>query len=159
MARIIPVVNALLSDEPRPAGFWIRALACVIDLALLLVVQLTLAFVGGRLWGASVAESPSFQGAVALFTLLFAALYATVLHASEGQTLGKLVVGARVVGAGGERLPLGASLLRWLAGFVAMLPLGLGFLMAGLRRDKRGLHDLIAGSQVLLVVRRRRWRA
>jgi uncharacterized RDD family membrane protein YckC len=96
---------------------------------------------------------------VGLFTLLFAAVYATVLHASEGQTIGKLIVGARVVGTAGERLPLGASLLRWLAGFVALAPLGFGFLMAGMRRDKRGLHDLIAGSQVLRVVRRRRWRS
>jgi uncharacterized RDD family membrane protein YckC len=29
------------------------------------------------------------------------------------------------------------------------MPLLLGFVLAGLRRDKRGLHDLLAGTRVV----------
>lgn len=150
-------MNGRLPDQGRPAGFWIRAVAAVVDLAVIALVQATLAFVGVRLWGDGAGESPAFRGGVGAFTVLFSALYATVLHATEGQTIGKLLVGARVVAVNGERLGVGAALLRWLACFVALAPLGFGFLVAGLRHDKRGLHDLIAGSQVLRVIRRPRW--
>jgi uncharacterized RDD family membrane protein YckC len=87
-------------------------------------------------------------GLVGLFTLLFTAMYTTALHALTGQTLGKLAFGVRVVSHEGGPLPVGAALLRWLAYSVSMAPLGFGFLMAGLRHDKRALHDLIAGSRV-----------
>ena len=41
-----------------------------------------------------------------------------------------------------------AALRRYLACYVSAIPLGFGFLVAALRRDKRALHDLIAGSRV-----------
>jgi uncharacterized RDD family membrane protein YckC len=118
------------------------------DLVVFMLVRLTLSLVGGRVWGREADTLPAFTGMVVVFTLLFSALYSTVLHAIGGQTLGKLVVGIRVVGIEGEPLTAGAALLRWFAYGVSLAPLGAGFLMAGLRRDKRALHDLIAGTRV-----------
>lgn len=132
----------------RPAGFWVRAAAAVVDFALFALVQFSLGFAAGRLWGADVEDSAAFQAAVVLFTGLFTAAYTTVLHACTGQTLGKLVVGVRVVAVDGGPLPAGAALLRYAAYYVSAAPLGLGFVMAGLRADRRALHDLIAGSRV-----------
>jgi len=43
---------------------------------------------------------------------------------------------------------LGAALLRFVAYFASAAPFALGFVMAGLRHDKRALHDLIAGTRV-----------
>jgi len=134
--------------EPRPAGFWIRAVALVIDAGVITLVQVSLGFAAGRLWGPGIAASPVFASAVVAFTLLFAVLYPTVLHAATGQTIGKMLLGIRVVGAGGEPLSAGAALLRTLAYFASLLPLGMGFVMAGLRHDRRALHDLLAGSRV-----------
>ena len=79
---------------------------------------------------------------------LFVVLYAIALHALEGQTVGKLLVGIRVVGLDGEPPAFGASVLRFVAYAASLLPLGLGFVMAGLRSDKRALHDLLAGTRV-----------
>ena len=45
-------------------------------------------------------------------------------------------------------LTLGCAALRQLASLLSSAILGVGYLMAGLRRDKRALHDLIAGSRV-----------
>ena len=132
----------------RPAGFWIRAVALLIDGLVCALVRLSLDVVAGRMWGREIDGSAFLQPMLGLFTLLFTALYTAVLHALDGQTLGKLVVGVRVVDVAGGRLPFGAALLRWLALFVSSMPLGMGFIMAGLRRDKRALHDLIAGSRV-----------
>lgn len=138
----------------RPAGFWIRVGALVIDVALFGLVQSSLKFVATRVWGID-ADDSIFELTIVAFTVAFAGLYVTLLHATTGQTIGKLLVGARVVLADGERVPIGTALLRFLAYFVSSATLGFGYLMAGLRRDKRALHDLIAGTRV----ERTAWRA
>lgn len=141
-------MNVTAPHGVRPAGFWIRAVALAVDGIVVLLAQSTMAFAGAGLWGRAVDDSGAFQSLVALFTLLFTLLYTTVLYALTGQTVGKMLMDVRVVGVEGELLAPGAALLRWLAWFASALPLLLGFAMAGLRRDKRALHDLIAGSRV-----------
>lgn len=141
-----------MSVAPRPAGFWIRAVAALVDLALFFMVQRSLTLLGGRLWGGS---GEGFTGVVGSFTLLFAAVYAIVLHAGPGQTLGKLVVGARVVDVDGGPAGVGPALLRWFGYFLSGATFGAGFVIAGLRRDKRALHDLVAGTRVERMPRRR----
>ncbi|HEU5319587.1 MAG TPA: RDD family protein [Methylomirabilota bacterium] len=132
----------------RPAGFWLRALALLVDLVLYAVVQFSLAAVAHAAWGPAIEDGPGFQVALALFTLLFTAVYTTVLHAAAGQTVGKLLAGVRVVDVDGSLLSPGAAFLRYLSYYLSVLTFGFGFLMAGLRRDKRALHDLVAGSRV-----------
>jgi uncharacterized RDD family membrane protein YckC len=148
-------VNHRPGSAGRPAGFWIRVLAAVLDALVCSLVQFSLGFAAGSLWGREVASSPAFRSTIVVFTLLFALLYTAVLHGGPGQTVGKLVVGVRVVALDGEALGFGAALLRSLAYLVSFLPLGAGFIMAGLRRDKRALHDLLAGSRVEWLPRRR----
>ena len=134
--------------ETRPAGFWVRAAALAIDLLVLMLVDGTFRLTARRLWGASVDDSAVLHSMTTLFTLIFAGVYVTILHAAAGQTIGKLVVRAHVVLVDGGPVPVGVALLRFFAYFVSCLTLGLGYLMAGLRRDKRALHDLIAGTRV-----------
>jgi uncharacterized RDD family membrane protein YckC len=137
-----------MDDAPRPAGFWLRALALAVDGVGFLLAQLALARLARAVWGASTADDATLHGIVALFTLLFMAAYTTTLHALNGQTIGKSLVGARVVAADGTPLTAGPAFLRHLAYGASIGSLGFGFLMAGLRRDKRALHDLITGSRV-----------
>lgn len=132
----------------RPAGFWVRAGALLIDLAVLALVKFSLGVVARRASGTSVEDSPILQVAVFVFTLAFAGLYVTLLHAATGQTIGKSLFRMRVVLVDGEPVPVGASLLRFLAYFLSCATFGFGYLIAGLRSDKRALHDLIAGTRV-----------
>jgi uncharacterized RDD family membrane protein YckC len=141
----------------RPAGFWIRVVAFAIDLLVYWLVMVSFSRLARLLWGPATHGDTGLRGSVVLFTVLFAIVYTTTLHAITGQTIGKGVVGIRVVSASdGALLTIGPALLRHLASFLSSAVFGLGYLMAGLRRDKRALHDLIAGSRVeWLVVRRR----
>ena len=143
-------------SPPRPAGFWIRAVALAIDVVVFALVQLSFGTLAARLAGPGAGGETSSHPSVALFTLLFTAAYTTVLHVVAGQTIGKSLVGIRVVGTDGALLTAGPALLRYLAYYLSLIPLGLGFLMAGMRRDRRALHDLIAGSRVERIPPRRR---
>jgi len=134
--------------EPRPAGFWIRAIAALVDFVVFGLVQVSFGWIGAKVWGPDVESTTAFKPMVALFTVVFAGAYTTLLHALGGQTIGKVIVGVRVVVGDGEPPPLGTALLRYLAYFASAGIFTLGFVMAGLRRDKRALHDLIAGTRV-----------
>jgi uncharacterized RDD family membrane protein YckC len=134
--------------DSRPAGFWIRALAALVDFVVFWLVNLSLTVIAGLVWRTELDNPFGIQGTIATCTFLFVALYTIVLHALEGQTIGKLVVGARVVGLDGAPPAIGASILRFFAYAASLFPLGLGFVMAGLRTDRRALHDLLAGTRV-----------
>ncbi|PYN01336.1 MAG: hypothetical protein DME08_01920 [Candidatus Rokuibacteriota bacterium] len=159
------VTTVLPHETPRPAGFWIRAAALLVDFVIFYVAEHSFRFAAYRWWGDDVRDFDSGDATLVVriladvFTLVFAGVYTTVLHTMDGQTIGKMLMGARVVGADGAPLPLGAALLRYVAYFVSAAPLAMGFIMAGLRRDKRALHDLIAGSRVDRIRARPRARA
>ena len=133
--------------RPRPAGFWIRVVAALLDFAVFGLVKLSLGALAAGMWRAT-DDALGVHGTIATCTMLFAALYVIVLHSLEGQTIGKLLVRVRVVGLDGAPPPLGASVLRVFAYGASLVPFGMGFVMAGLRGDRRALHDLLAGTRV-----------
>ena len=142
MTRIIaPVIMT------RPAGFWIRVVAALIDFALFAIVKASLGMLAARVWRTDV-DLAGLRGTIAMCTALFVILYVVALHTLGGQTVGKLVVRVRVVGIDGAAPALGASVLRFLGYLLSLLPFGFGFIMAGLRTDRRALHDLLAGTHV-----------
>jgi uncharacterized RDD family membrane protein YckC len=67
-----------------------------------------------------------------------------------GATPGKALLGLRVIG-GQRRRGLGIPLafLRLCGVMVSAVLFGLGFLMVAFTRDKRGLHDHLAGTAVV----------
>jgi uncharacterized RDD family membrane protein YckC len=154
MGAIIPAMDE--ATPARPAGFWIRAVAFAIDLVVFIAVWVSFGAMAKIILGPGGDDVDSGHGAVLPFTLLFTAVYTIALHTLAGQTIGKSLVGVRVVAADGSLLTVGPSLLRYLAYFISLIPLGFGYLVAGLRRDKRAVHDLIAGSHVERLPRRRR---
>lgn len=66
-------------------------------------------------------------------------------------TPGKLLLNCKIVDArSSSRLSIAQAVLRYLAYFVSILPLGLGFLWIVWDRRKQGFHDKIAGTMVVL---------
>jgi uncharacterized RDD family membrane protein YckC len=83
-----------------------------------------------------------------LFNWIIGALYFIVFHYRGGQTFGKMLMQVRVVRMEGGPLTLGQSIGRYFATYLSAIILSIGFIMAGLRSDKRALHDLLAGTRV-----------
>ena len=133
---------------PSPAGFWRRALAVGLDY-LFIMVFLSVAEEASRLlWGDVTVRSRVFRAAWIAFSGAFPALYTVLFHQLWGQTMGKMMVGARVVALDGGPLSWRRAVLRALGWALSVLTGGLGFVVAAMRRDKRGLADLMAGTRV-----------
>ena len=139
------------AQAAAPAGFWIRCAASALDYAFMLAVGAVVVFIARLLWGSRVEVSVVLLASLTAFNLLFGALYYVLLHWILGQTLGKVLLGLRVVTVSGGALSLGTSALRWIGYLFSLLPFLAGYVMAGVRRDKRALHDLIAGTRVVRV--------
>ena len=148
-------------EEPRPcAGFWLRAVALLVDGAILSAGFLALTAIVAFFETYDPGASLHLQFGRIVIALLGSALYSFATTSRTGQTLGKACVGIRVERLDGSLPSPGAVLIRYLAfGFFVLLTelyLGLadGVFLA-LRRDRRSLHDLVAGTVVRRVAPRR----
>jgi uncharacterized RDD family membrane protein YckC len=86
---------------------------------------------------------------VGAVTVLCLVVYTTLAHALGGATLGKALLGLRVIGPdGGPPSPV-RSAVRSVLALVSAGLLGLGFLVALFTRSGRGLHDFLARTWVV----------
>lgn len=132
----------------RLAGFWIRFVAVLIDGVVLLVAQGILFSAGWVVTGGGMGVGMAMNGVVNLFATLLGAAYGIIFHWLWGQTLGKMALQIKVVSMNGGPLSFGQATGRYFATLLSFLTLGIGFIMAGIRTDKRALHDLLAGTRV-----------
>jgi len=77
------------------------------------------------------------------------AVYFIVTIAVTGRTVGKGLMGIRVVSRDGGRLSVARSVLRAFAYIVSLIPAGAGFWAILIDGNRRGWHDHIAGSRVV----------
>jgi uncharacterized RDD family membrane protein YckC len=77
-------------------------------------------------------------------------LYFAKMESSEKQaTIGKKAMGIYVTDVNGQRLTFGRATGRFFAKIISsMVPLYIGFIMAGFTQKKQALHDMIAGTLV-----------
>jgi uncharacterized RDD family membrane protein YckC len=141
------------------AGCFRRAVAALVDapLSLVLIVPaMVLAYLTAML-GGTVGRELTFEvrllavgaalGAGGAVSLAYHVLYC----GQGGQTPGKMLMGVRVVRRDGGEIGYGRAFLRWLGYYIALLPFGLGLIMVLLHPHRRGIHDLLAGTSVVLV--------
>ncbi len=97
----------------------------------------------------AVAEARGITLPLLAGTAILFAVYHTLSHALAGATLGKRLLGLRVVGPGGTLPGLGRSAWRAVAASLSLGLLGLGVLLALFTRSGRALHDLLARTWVV----------
>jgi uncharacterized RDD family membrane protein YckC len=93
--------------------------------------------------------STAIPAGIAIVSTFLPLVYFFALVAVTGRTVGKSVMGIRVVRADGARLSAARSLLRTIACLVSLLPVFAGFLWVLFDRDRRAWHDHLAGSRVV----------
>ena len=81
--------------------------------------------------------------------ILTGPVYFIFLATAGGQTVGKYVMGVRVVRLDGKPMTYLGSALRWFGYLASLLPIGLGFFWVVIDDRRRGFHDKIAGTCVI----------
>ena len=146
------------------AGFWIRLVALLIDGIILGVVGGIITAVFGGVLGTAFVSSATkplsattggFAGLIGAMQLLILAVeiaYFVGLTGAYGATLGKMVLGLRVVNANGQKIGFGKAALRETIGrWVSGIAFGLGYLWVAFDQKKQGWHDKLAGTYVVKI--------
>lgn len=134
----------------EPAGIGPRAVAALIDLALLAVVDLAVVYFTMKVCRLTYAELAMLPKAPLITFLALQNGGYFIAFTAAGQTLGKMVTGVRVLADDSDAAPdVGRSALRAALWVVLAAPAGLGLLTATFSRDGRGLHDRFAGTRVV----------
>jgi uncharacterized RDD family membrane protein YckC len=128
----------------RPAGFWIRLGAGLLDG---LIVSAIFGLIYSLITGGFSPKTSSF---INLLEVLYAILIPVFWN---GYVLGKRIAGIRIVKVDGSDVTFPTMLMRVLVGgLIYTVTLGIALIisafMVGTRDDKRAIHDLIAGTFV-----------
>jgi uncharacterized RDD family membrane protein YckC len=163
LARLNASVAAAAGRALPPAGFWMRLAAFIIDLVLISILFLAVwsPMAGPRHW--QIPEPPHsltdaslqqynqqlwMNNVLPVFYAIFL-LYNVLLNGRFGATVGKMAIGAKITRLDGSPIGYSRALLRWLAARLSDFFFFSGYLLIGLRDDKRALHDLLAGTKVV----------
>lgn len=132
-------------SEVKFAGFWIRFAAFIIDALFFVAVMIPFDLIFSN------EIFPEKQSIESLYASnLMALLYEIILTASVWQaTIGKKILGLKVVDANFNRLTIGKSIGRFILKIPSFLVFCLGFFWVGLDKKKRGWHDIMAGTYVV----------
>ena len=138
------------------AGLQIRIVAFILDMMVLIsfamlfaaaaVAYLLVDSNNGDLSGRAV---PVFLAIVLTYVFAFVPLYFVLLWTWSGQTVGMMAVRIKVLSRDGGPVSFGRSALRLLGYAASVLPLFLGLAIALVDRERRALHDHLAGTVVV----------
>jgi uncharacterized RDD family membrane protein YckC len=169
---VAPVAVAVARPFDAPAvayaGFWLRVLAYLIDALILGVFAVPILIgaamamgIGGMLASIPRDGNPFLNGLPPAFFLFIwfcillgvcgTWLYHALLESSEWQgTAGKKALGLIVTDMTGHRVSFARASGRHFGKFVtSLIPLGIGYAMAGFTEKRQALHDILASCLVL----------
>jgi uncharacterized RDD family membrane protein YckC len=124
--------------QQRYAGFWIRVVASIIDSIIVSIPNILI-----------LSAAPGL-GTAFILEIALGFVYHVAFWNIAGATPGKMLFGMRVVMTDGSPITPGAAVVRYLGYLLSSLTLGIGYLMVAFSAHKRGLHDNIAGTIVIL---------
>lgn len=140
-------------------GFWRRTWAGTIDVALEAAVAGVITFLAidpllnrvGQMLGYERWMSKMAAGFAYILVLSIGAwLYCAFSESSPREaTIGKRIMGLRVVNADGSRISFGEATVRHFMKFLSLFTAGVGFMMAGWTKRHQALHDIPCDSIVV----------
>jgi uncharacterized RDD family membrane protein YckC len=149
---VVSPVAAPPATPMEPATLPVRLSALAIDTVLLgavslLVLVLTLRIAGLAMTWEDIRVLPPvpFGAFLALLSLGYIAAFTV----AGGQTIGKMLTGARVIGDDGRPVDAAGAVLRALGCALVPLTIGLSYGPVLLGIERRALHDRLAGTRVI----------
>jgi len=146
-----------LTQPVRWGGFFRRVLAFLIDFVVVIVLAIVmgmLSHIGYKVGLASHGRTITWENSMPLILILtcacvvLATSYFVVFHGMEGKTIGKWLLGLRVVGPERRSISYRQAFLRWL-GTVGFGPLVISLLWVLWNPERRAWHDFLARTWVI----------
>jgi len=144
------------------AGFWMRFGALIIDWLILGVIGFVISMVLGVTIGVPsalmsslvavnevTAEAANTGASTASFGIVGWLYYALMESSDHQATVGKKVLGLKVVDEQGNKISFLRATGRYVGKWVSSLILGIGYLMAAFTAKKQALHDIMASCLVI----------
>lgn len=165
-SREVPPPAKRVGAEVFVVGFWKRSLAAAIDCAIVLPAALAMTAIASVVAGVHMPPSNmrlrdidlwidlaiATDPALIMGLVLFGAIgwtYLLVFHIARGRTIGMRAMHIKVIDIYGDPPSPRRSVVRCAAYLASAVTLFLGFLWVGFDREKRALHDWIAGTYVI----------
>ncbi|MBI3186595.1 MAG: RDD family protein [Gammaproteobacteria bacterium] len=139
------------------AGFWVRLIAYLLDLVILIIPVTLINFASSALLFSTSGfieylNDESIQAIVKnnVMALLIWGVYYSYFESSSSQgSVGKIVMGLRVVNYEGKKITFSRALLRYACKILSALILMLGFITIAFTEKKQGIHDMLADTLVI----------
>ena len=149
----IPTLKRDTENEFVPAGFWIRWGASILD-GLIVGIMLLPINIVNQILVHKESKAGYIVGTLVYYLAYFA--IAGYFISKKGGLPGKLILGLKIVDLETGFFPTpGKAIFRETLGkLLSTITFMIGYIMAGFRKDKRGLHDLVASTQVLRKVKK-----
>lgn len=132
------------------AGFWRRFCAVMLDVLLFFVfITIPVSLTMGSVMLSTGSEQLNWVNVTFGYVVPF--LLTLWFWQKFLGTPGKMLMGIQIVDFNtGRRANVMKSTVRYVAYLVSMIPLGLGFLWVAFDKNKRGFHDHLSGTAVIV---------
>ncbi|PPA70426.1 RDD family protein [Jeotgalibacillus proteolyticus] len=139
-----------MKNEINPAGFWVRFFASILDnLIVFLPLSILVYFITDHI--------PYYSEEFWSWNLLYYVYLVAIPLMWSGYVIGKKIMGIKIKRMDGEKLTLFNMVLREIVSLflLSYITFGVSMIVSVFlvifREDKRGIHDLIAGTRVVHV--------
>ncbi len=155
----MPATESEIAQETAPVAGLLRRLAALLyDAFLVAAIWMALGaafqFIFGitnQLVDGHATTDPVISSVLFVGMVVSAAGFYTWFWMRTGQTLGMLAWRIEVVSSDGSRMNLKQSLLRWLLAWPSFFCLGIGYLWHYIDKHGNAIHDILSGTQVIVV--------
>jgi uncharacterized RDD family membrane protein YckC len=136
--------NTVFNSEGLVAGFRLRVFSAVVDFVVLALFFFLLLMLLGPI-AEKIPQPLETIGELCIVWIYYSGLHASKLQA----TIGKMIIGLRVVDSSGKRITLLRSSERFLGSIISQLFLYFGYIMIAFTKHKQGFHDVATDTFVV----------
>lgn len=129
-------------------GFWKRVVAYIIDVVIVMVVAFVVSIILRMVMTFSSEEAVG-QMAMSVYTIVFFSYFILLESSAKQATVGKGLLGMKVINRDGERLSILNAAGRNIARILSGLIFAIGYLMVLFTKKRQALHDILAKTYVV----------
>lgn len=156
-----PLETVNIASEPTYAGFWRRFVGWLIDLLILIILSHWVLLLISKIIKTPIPDTLSFSAifssllpivlTIFIVDFIITALYYSFFESSSLQaTVGKHIAGLKITTIDGSRISFGKAFLRRIYSLLSIIPIFIGYVVAGFTARKQTFHDMLAKTVVIV---------